>query len=62
MIKIISDGTAAGTRVYAGDTEITGISKIEIKPIMPGGLVECSLHFERVELDSVAGLDLDSGL
>lgn len=55
-LKIISDGTAMGTHVYAGDVEIEGITKIEFEPILPMGIVEVKLTFKVVELDVVAEL------
>lgn len=58
-LKIVSDGTARGTRVYAGNTEITGIARIEVLPINPGGLVSAVLTFPAVALDLVAELKVD---
>lgn len=55
-LRIISDGTASGTRVYAGDVEIDEITKIEFLPIEPMGIVEVKLTFKVVELDVVAEL------
>lgn len=55
-IKIVSDGTASGTRVHAGNTEIDSITKIEFDPICPGGVVSVKLTFCNVELDVVAKL------
>ena len=58
-LKIVSDGTALGTHVYAGNTEINGISCIKILPINPGGLVSAVLTFPVVALDLVADLKGD---
>lgn len=55
-LKIVSDGTAMGTHVYAGNIEIEGISKIEFLPILPMGVIEVKLTFKVVELDVVAEL------
>ncbi len=59
-IKIVSDGTPGGTEVYAGNTKITGISKITIPPIVPQKLLEVSITFLQPELDLIAEL-ADSG-
>lgn len=39
-IKIISDGTAQGTKVMVGDHFVEGITRIEVKPVKPFGVVE----------------------
>lgn len=50
-IRITSDGTAAGTKVFVGDREIGGIASIEIGDIRPRGVVSANLGFMAVELD-----------
>lgn len=43
QVSIFSDGTALGTHVFCGDKEITGISKLEFKPLEPNQLLYCVL-------------------
>lgn len=42
-VKIISDGTAKGTKVFVNEEYIKGLTKIEIAPIQPGGIVTAML-------------------
>jgi hypothetical protein len=57
-IRIVSDGTAHGTRVLNADGEpIPGVTKIEIEPLEPCGIVRAKLTFHFVELDVVANND-----
>lgn len=58
-LKIVSDGTARGTRVFSQNAEITGIARIEILPIEPDELVTAVLTFSNVEIDLV--LELKEG-
>ena len=54
-IRIVSDGTAKGTRVYTADGyEIKGIRAITFSKIEPGGMVEAQLDFGLVRLDVTA--------
>jgi hypothetical protein len=55
-LKIVSDGTARGTRVFSQNTEITGIARIEILPIESDEFVSAVLTFTAVEMDLVAKL------
>lgn len=50
-VRIVSDGTPLGTRVFYGETEIRGIRRIDIGPIVPTELVSATLHFDWVHLD-----------
>lgn len=51
QLKIISDGTAKGTRVVFGDSFIEGITRIKINPIKPGGLVSAEISICQVALE-----------
>jgi hypothetical protein len=52
LIRIVSTGgTAVGTRIYAGDEELSGITKIEFEPLEPGGLL-------MVRLTAMAEIDV----
>jgi hypothetical protein len=54
-IKIVSNGTAIGTHVYTAEgAEIKGITKIEIHPLVPGGLVSAQLTVVGVALELLA--------
>jgi hypothetical protein len=54
QIKIISDGTALGTRVQLPDgTPIPNITEVKID-ILPGGLVEARITILNVRLDMTA--------
>jgi hypothetical protein len=55
-LKIVSDGTAVGTRVHAGGVELTDVVKIEIDKIEFGTVVKAKITFINVELDVVAEL------
>jgi hypothetical protein len=55
MIRIVSGGTAASTKVFAEDgSELTGITCFEVLPVLPGKPVSARITFEGVELDVVA--------
>jgi hypothetical protein len=56
-LRIVSDGTAQGTKVYCGEHEIQGITRLEILPIEVGGVVTAKLTFSAVELDMEAESD-----
>lgn len=49
-LKIISDGTADGTRIYVGNERMSGVARIEIEPILPFGLVRATLTVDFVSL------------
>ncbi len=52
MIKITSDGTASGTRVTGQDgVPLKGITKIEILPIEPDGIVRAAVTFSMAHLE-----------
>jgi hypothetical protein len=64
-IRITSDGTAAGTKVFAcgigadgsrlgADVELTGIARIELLPIEPRAMLEVKITFINVEVDVLA--------
>jgi hypothetical protein len=58
-VKIVSDGRANGTVVLDGNGEPirwgrSGITKIEIRPIEPEGLVEAVFTVRNLALDLVA--------
>ncbi len=59
-LKIVSDGTAQGTKVYAGNTQLTGIIRLELEPVEAGEPVVAKLTFDSVELDMVADLAPDA--
>lgn len=52
-VKIISDGTAGGTKVFVGNEIMSGVSLIEIDPILPGGLVRARLTVCVVDLEMI---------
>lgn len=58
-ITIVSDGISSGTRVFAGDTEITGVTFIELSPIGIESIVEAIITFEMVKLGKSVSLDKD---
>lgn len=49
-VTIISDGTAAGTKIKVGDGFMSGITRVEIDPIAPNGLVRAKLTVDAVAL------------
>lgn len=58
-IKIVSDGAAIGTKVFAfgadgNHIELTGISRIELLPIEPGSSLKAKLTFINVEVDIIS--------
>lgn len=56
-IRIISDGTAMGTRVLNADgAAIPGVMRVEILPIEPSGAVTARLTLGLVELELEAEL------
>ena len=53
-LKIVSDGTAHGTKLYSPDGNlIKNITSIKISPIVPNSLVTATVEFCNVELDMV---------
>jgi hypothetical protein len=57
-IKIIAQGpTTAGAKVMLGDSEIDGVTRIEIHPMEVGGLIEATITVSVGELD-VSGVKL----
>jgi hypothetical protein len=52
-LRIVSDGTAANTQIYAGDEQLSGITRIEFEPLEPGGLLMVRLT-AMAEIDVVA--------
>ena len=54
-MKIISDGTPEGTKVFIANTQIDDITKIIIHPIeINDGPIKAELTFINVELDMIA--------
>ena len=49
-VTIISDGTAAGTKIKVGDEFMSGITRVEIDPISPNGAVRAKLSVDVVSL------------
>lgn len=49
-VKIVSDGTSQGTRVHVGDEFMSGITKIEVNPIKPDGLVTANITVDFAQL------------
>lgn len=55
-LKLVSDGTAMGTRLLLADgTSIPCIKKIEMTPVHPDGFVDVVVTFGRVDLDIELG-------
>jgi hypothetical protein len=52
-LKITSDGTARGTKVFAGNTEIDGVVEIKLKTITVDSLVTVEITFVNVNLGTV---------
>lgn len=52
-IRIVSDGTAQGTKVFSGDKELSGITQIAFLPIVPGGELKVNITFMAPEIDVV---------
>tara|TARA_R110001599_G_scaffold100770_9_gene258139 strand:+ start:5898 stop:6149 length:252 start_codon:yes stop_codon:yes gene_type:complete len=50
-VEIVSDGTAIGTKVYVDGEYIEGLTKIEILPIKPNGIVSAVLTIDKVSLN-----------
>ena len=44
-IRIVSNGTPTGTKVYAGDTLLSGVNKIVIHPITSDNFVTADITF-----------------
>lgn len=61
-IRVVSDGTAMGTRIFAcnrengADIELTGVDGIEFYPLKPGGVLGVRLSFIQAEIDVLADL------
>lgn len=49
-VTIISDGTAAGTKIKVGDEFMSGITRVEIDSIEPMGTVRAKLTVDVVAL------------
>lgn len=49
-LKIVSDGTAKGTKVLAGDIEVEVVCEIDIHTMCPGRNISASIRVLRVEL------------
>lgn len=49
-ITIISDGTAFGTKVMVGDKFMSGVTKIEIAPIVPNEVITAKITVDLVSL------------
>jgi hypothetical protein len=57
MLRIVSDGTSHGTRVFSSNVQLTDILSVEILPVtIETGLVEARITFTKVELDITARL------
>ena len=50
-IRIVSDGTPIGTKVFTEKGEVLSVEKIEILPITVNSLVKAKLTFPKIELD-----------
>jgi hypothetical protein len=58
-VRIVSDGTAYGTRVLNADgTQIPNVARIEILPIEPNGIVQARVTLNLVELGVSSDTDL----
>lgn len=55
-VKIVSDGTAVGTRVFAGNAEIKGVYAIEFERIVPDEFIRVTLGIHSPKLEIVATL------
>jgi hypothetical protein len=42
-LRIVSDGTAIGTHIYAGDQELMGVVRIDFDPLEAGGMLTVRL-------------------
>lgn len=42
-VTIISDGTATGTKVLVGDQLLKNVTRVEISPVLPGGILTAKL-------------------
>lgn len=51
QLRIVSDGTAANTHIYAGDEELSGVVRIDFEPLEAGGLL-------MVRLTAMAEIDV----
>jgi hypothetical protein len=51
QVRIVSDGTPAGTRLYVGDVPVTGVTYV-------GWFLGAGEHFARVRVD-LAGVPVD---
>lgn len=49
-VTIISDGTSQGTKIQIGEEFLSGITRIEIEPITPGGFVRARLTVDVISL------------
>lgn len=56
-VRIVSDGTAKGTRCFYDDKELKGINKIIIDDIKPNGRVSATISFVFAELDLIAEVE-----
>lgn len=43
----------AGTKVFAGDVELKGISRIDISPIVPDEIITATIHFHAVHVENL---------
>ena len=42
-MRIVSDGTSYGTKVFVGDVEVENVAGIVIDPITPNGLLQATI-------------------
>ena len=57
-VRIVSDGTPAGTKVFAGDAEVANISKIEWKLDANDGFAKAIVTIDLVEIDVVVEVEV----
>jgi len=52
-VRIESDGTVSGTKVYVGGVQLTNVAKIEIEPIEPDAVVTATVkvYFPDLKID-----------
>lgn len=57
-VRIISDGTSWGTKVFVGDTEVQGLTSIVIDHIVINDIVTATITVSPVALDTWAKADI----
>ena len=59
-VTIISDGTAVGTKIKIGDEFMSGVTRVEINPILPGEMIRAKITVDVVALRmQIANADIE---